>query len=281
MSDTNQSIEDRKVILFLSVDIIGSTSFKNKGRTQLEWLKFFNDFYEQFPLYFLNNLEDTISKVFPNKPEVWKSLGDELIFTFEIENHELARGYTVAFSKSVFNYQTNNELSLKGTAWIAGFPVINAIITSDAKNTDYIGPQIDIGFRLSKFSSNLKFIISVELLLLLVKTSSNKLKFFIEDPQPLKGVLGDKPYPIIWIKNESSSYSKLNNLLKRYEANVDSNELSDYCEEFIKSVGKPFMIPYLKNDPLFNILPDWYEKEYKDIKNINENSYEENMSHEN
>lgn len=276
MSDTNQSFDDRKVILFLSVDIIGSTSFKNKSISQLEWLSFFTEFYKQFPLFFLKNLEDQFNSVIPEKPEIWKSLGDELIFTVPINNHEEARKFVIAFSNSVFKYPMNNELTLKGTAWIAGFPVINAIISSDynedKKNIDYIGPQIDIGFRLCKFATNLKFIISVELLLIITKTTSSELNIFLDEPESLKGVLGNKPYPIIWIKNLDSSDNNLNKLLNRYEITVNSNKLWDYCKEFIEKAGKPFMVPFLKNDSNFSEKPIWYDEEYDKLKSIGEPS---------
>ncbi|EMO91101.1 hypothetical protein LEP1GSC021_0280 [Leptospira noguchii str. 1993005606] len=33
----------RKVILFLSVDIVGSTEYKNKAQSQNHWLRFFTN----------------------------------------------------------------------------------------------------------------------------------------------------------------------------------------------------------------------------------------------
>lgn len=271
MSDSNP-FPDRKVILFLSVDIIGSTEYKNKNSSQLQWLRFFTDFYKQFPIYFLKNIELISSEFKIQKPTIWKSLGDELIFEVEIKNHKEAQILVAAFSKSVFSYDIIKEMTLKGSAWIAGFPVINAEAFSDGITSpqakDYIGPQIDIGFRLSKFASNLKFIISVELLVLLTKTTSTLFNFYLDSPETLKGVLGNKPYPIIWIKNENSKEQVLNKLLRRFESPVDYNSLHEFCVNFITDAGKPFMIPFLSEDDEFKNKPDWYEDEYKIIKDI-------------
>ncbi|EMJ98310.1 hypothetical protein LEP1GSC193_1255 [Leptospira alstonii serovar Pingchang str. 80-412] len=248
----------RKVILFLSVDIVGSTEYKNKAQSQNHWLRFFTTFYEEFPITFLNQIEAN-SSLFQNLKlplqKLWKSLGDELIFECEIKKHQEVQYLVKAFSQAVFNYSYNikdKNLSLKGCAWIAGFPVINAMITSDSNGNetkDYIGPQIDIGFRISKFATELKFVISVEVLILLARTTNTHFKFYLEEPRPLKGVLSNKPYPIIWIKNEKSKEMLLNQLLNKHGNPTRSEELNAYCLSFLYESGKPFMPPFLENDP--------------------------------
>ncbi len=274
MSDLTR-FSDRKVLLFLSVDIIGSTEYKNRSPSQYHWLKFFKTFYEDFPIFFIRKIEE--EKLSESNHKIWKSLGDEIIFECEIDNHQRAQTLVKAFSKAVFEYSSEiseNSVSLKGSAWIAGFPVINAIIDSNS-DKDYIGPQIDIGFRISKFASEVKFIISVELMLLLSKTNDSYFKFYLEEPQILKGVLKNKPYPIIWIKNESANDSKLNLLLNKHTSHVDKDQLQDYCENFILEAGQPFMIPFLSNDSLFSELPEWYDFEFNQIKLILSTSEDE------
>ncbi len=274
MSDTAQ-FSDRKVLLFLSVDIIGSTEYKNKSLSQYHWLKFFKTFYEDFPIFFIRKIEELGPVTI--KPTIWKSLGDEIIFQCEINNHQTAQTIVKAFSKAVFEYSSKiseKSVALKGAAWIAGFPVINAMISSNSDN-DYIGPQIDIGFRISKFATEAKFIVSVELMLILSKTNDIYFKFYLEEPQSLKGVLKNKPYPIIWIKNESAKEIKLNLLLSKHVTHVDKDQLQDYCTSFIREAGQPFMIPFLSKDSLFSELPEWYEEEYNRIKQILFSSEEE------
>ncbi|TQE72362.1 hypothetical protein [Leptospira noguchii] len=266
-----------KVILFLSVDIVGSTEYKNKAQSQNHWLRFFTIFYKDFRITFLSKIE-AHSSLFQNlqllSPKLWKSLGDELIFECEIKQHQEVQYLVKAFSDAVFDYSHNikdKNLSLKGCAWIAGFPVINAIITPDndeSETKDYIGPQIDIGFRISKFATELKFIISVEVLILLTKVTNILFKFYIEEPQLLKGVMGNKPYPIIWIKNEKSKETSLNQLLNKHINSTKNNELNEYCLSFLKESGKPFMPPFLENDPSFNERPNWYEEEFKKVEQI-------------
>ncbi|TGM12094.1 hypothetical protein EHQ81_13535 [Leptospira selangorensis] len=272
MSDTTPSLE-RKIVLFLSADIVGSTEYKNKSKTQNAWLRFFTTFYKDFPTTFLRKLEEVRD---PNsyKPEVWKSLGDEIIFKVEIKKHEEAQEIVKAFACAVFDYSASireESLSLKGSAWIAGFPVINAEFATEtnSKNVmDFIGPQMDIGFRIGKYASELKFIISVELLILLAETSSTFFKFHLEEPQILKGVLNQKPYPILWIKNDKAKENRLNSLMKLYLNHCETSDLNEYCREFLLSAGKPFMIPYLTEDLHFQILPEWYEQEYEQKRQL-------------
>ncbi|WP_082761024.1 hypothetical protein [Leptospira alstonii] len=92
----------RKVILFLSVDIVGSTEYKNKAQSQNHWLRFFTTFYEEFPITFLNQIEAN-SSLFQNLKlplqKLWKSLGDELIFECEIKKHQEVQYLVKAFSK--------------------------------------------------------------------------------------------------------------------------------------------------------------------------------------
>ncbi|XDD49665.1 hypothetical protein AB3N59_14875 [Leptospira sp. WS92.C1] len=284
MSDTHPSL-NRKVLLFLSVDIVGSTEYKNKSETQNNWLRFFTTFYKDFPITFYKKFEE-INNPNLQKPEIWKSLGDELIFRVEITDHISAKDTVRAFSQALFSYSLSirtTSLALKGSAWIAGFPVINAEIYSDEEGkqvVDYIGPQMDIGFRISKFASEYKFIISIELLLLLSATTDSYFKFFLEEPQILKGVLKNRPYPIIWMKNENAVENNLFKLLNKHNEECKTAELNDYCKSFLNSAGKPFMIPFLKFDSLFNELPFWYEEELKNIQEVL-TSNEDNFGEEN
>ncbi|WP_246838409.1 hypothetical protein [Leptospira selangorensis] len=201
-------------------------------------------------------------------------MGDEIIFKVEIKKHEEAQEIVKAFACAVFDYSASireESLSLKGSAWIAGFPVINAEFATEtnSKNVmDFIGPQMDIGFRIGKYASELKFIISVELLILLAETSSTFFKFHLEEPQILKGVLNQKPYPILWIKNDKAKENRLNSLMKLYLNHCETSDLNEYCREFLLSAGKPFMIPYLTEDLHFQILPEWYEQEYEQKRQL-------------
>ena len=67
---------------------------------------------------------------------------------------------------------------------------------------DYIGPDLDIGFRLSKASRPGRVVLSMDLADVLTRdnTFPNPLELHHVGWEILKGVFGDKPYPIIWAK---------------------------------------------------------------------------------
>jgi len=90
---------------------------------------------------------------------------------------------------------------VKGTGWLAGFPVMNSVMPGDSvSHFDFLGSSIDIGFRLSRFASPRKFIFSVELAYVL--SAPGKLienGFRYHGKEILKGVLANRPYPIFWL----------------------------------------------------------------------------------
>ena len=75
----------------------------------------------------------------------------------------------------------NSSLRVKGTAWVAGFPVRNIelyIPKNMHKNKaepecvrDFLGPSIDLGFRLSKKASEARLILSPSLAYLIASAA--------------------------------------------------------------------------------------------------------------
>jgi len=281
-----------KLLLFLSVDVIGSTAFKNSfdSSTGIQpWLGFFWDFYLNFPSRFNQACEtlqgSRLRKKFP-PPKIWKSLGDELIFYCELSHSELASSYVKAFRKAVLNYRNeikeNKELplSLKATAWTAGFPVINSEIKSEnLKNkTDYLGPHIDIGFRLSKYSDNRKFVISAELALL-ISAYTSELKFYFDGRIDLKGINLSSGYPLVWIDMyENNDYRKNeDDFLQKKD--VNNEKLESYLREFLKKAGDPFFIPFIRSEKedKFNIEPKNYNEKLEAVKDLYEKLEDKNQ----
>lgn len=212
--------------IFLSVDIVGSTAFKQaaKDRPQEKstdgtdlppaepWFSPIAQFYRGIERIFAREwvrcVESSNKVGWPtgSPPELWKSVGDELIYTKSLADHREALTTLNAWMKTVHTYRKRlkeqfKSLDLKSTAWIAGFPVHNAEVvfrssvqglrdnddeddevysnlsllnefySSPSKpglTKDYIGPAIDTGFRLSQLSTPRRLVISVELALLLV-----------------------------------------------------------------------------------------------------------------
>lgn len=253
-----------QVRLFLSVDAIGSSAFKYSTDPEkvAKWIKSFEAFYDSF--------EECINEAYLESesldvPELWKPLGDELVYTVEIKdeneaNRQIKRIIKAiqSYSKRVNDSEKPDQLFIKSTAWIAGIPAINKempIQYPDGEfRTDYIGPSIDAGFRLAKFSSKRKMAISVDLALLLthpeLKDGIERKLFHFEGREPLKGIYGNKPYPIIWMnveRDDKSSFETLEASLTSDTSQVKSTELlHDYCSKFIDEIvhGAQLIRPY-------------------------------------
>lgn len=107
---------------------------------------------------------------------------------------------------------------------------------------DFIGPDIDIGFRISEFADDLKFLISDRVAYIVSKYKIQDFEINIEGDKELKGVWNQKPYPRIYLvrgcvmndeiltsvysdievlKNQEYFLELLNNVLSR-----DSNTFS-------------------------------------------------------
>ncbi|MBF0584873.1 MAG: hypothetical protein HQL80_11660 [Magnetococcales bacterium] len=252
-------------------------------------------------------LEDTNNSNL-DKPEFWKALGDELIYNQLISTAYQACWCVRAWISAAEDFReklrgTFPALDVKMAAWIAGFPVINSEVVLQ-KNTDdllqqvrsgitdsmaalmqqlksyyssdkskavldYMGPSMDIGFRLCSLSTPREMPISLELAYILSKVRrdlterENRLR---DQPEPgsrenhlpapalrymgrksLKGVLNGRPYPVFWLDVAGRDP------VEAAEDAISSREeiTSDQClklfEAFVKEVNNPLLIwePYL------------------------------------
>ena len=261
--------------LFLSVDVVGSTAFKHRKALDGEskpWLKFIHGFYTGFPEMCWRRVTEVQAEAPPKtllaKPYLWKALGDELIFSVPLQHPAYARHYLQAFRLALveaIEHWTRGEkplpISFKGTAWLAGFPVFNSAVPLDvdkplspeSENFDFVGPLIDIGFRLSKFASARKFVISADLAwLITTQGDTADLRFHYDGREALKGVLNDRPYPIFWIDchNQGDRKNTLETLedkiLKRED--VPAIQVRDLSDAFIDSVDGAVPKPFFHGD---------------------------------
>jgi hypothetical protein len=144
---------------------------------------------------------------FPVNPLPWKAVGDELIYQFRVGARKELYWITVAFLAAVrlIDKQrggAEHGLRIKGSAWVAGFPVRNRIIRLPAIDTqDFLGPDIDVGFRIGKCTQPGMLAVSVELAELLSESPSymDPIVGQIVGWETLKGVWNDKRYPVIWV----------------------------------------------------------------------------------
>ena len=286
-----------KLILFLSVDVVGSTDMKHQRLGSKEaqpWLGFFVNFYTTFPDFVDVEVAEQASRLTIKERNklrqlrLWKILGDELIFTVEIAGRFHAGLYLRAFRRALQQAAKNwritlqDDLPIKGTAWLAGFPLGNAEIPldtalGDSENGDkhdhnYIGPYIDTGLRLKDHATPRKLILSADLAYLLISAGKHGLRIFFDGDEALKGVMKGKHYPIVWADCEdlrakqspSSLHHIKDRLLGRKAANVKS--LKSYLLAWLDDSKGKVKTPFIYTDQFSDLRePKSYRDEHKAV----------------
>lgn len=281
-----------KLRLFLSVDIVGSTDLKYHQSTSSgpHWVFPFLSFFNTFPELFDGAVaEESARATTANSsalefPSLWKALGDELIFVTELRNRHAAavyiRAFRLALQKAAYNW---TNLRFKGTAWLAGFPIGNAEIPIASSRTgmgfaaDFVGPQIDAGFRLKNFATSRKFILSADLVYLLARAGRHGMDFYFDGDEPLKGVMHGKAYPLIWVDCEAQPTGKrksaqptLNQIkdLLQGRAKAKPNQLLSYLHAWLGEWGGKVSRPFICSDQFDDLRkPEGYEKAWEEWKN--------------
>jgi hypothetical protein len=214
-------------------------------------------------------------------PVFWKSAGDELLFVQEI-THPLQCLSAVQAFKDVQAQQdedlqrrSGGRLRLKATAWLAGFPNLNKEIPLIGPHTgeveshdddtmlriarfergtlphqrDFVGPSIDLGFRLTELATPRRFVVSVELAYVLADMMveshlMDRLNLQVEEGRVLRGILNDMEYPLIWIDALSHRPAKTNleRLMSRNACSADV--LREMCGQFIAE-APVLVMPYI------------------------------------
>jgi hypothetical protein len=264
--------------LFLSIDVVGSTAFKHRkveSEGSKPWLKFIHGFYTAFPEMCQNRVLEVEKEADPKphlaRPYLWKALGDELIFSVLVNHPSHVRHYLKAFRKSLIDaiqHWTEGEnglpISFKGTAWLAGFPVFNSAVPLDCGPThavdseqfDYVGPLLDIGFRLSKFATPRRFVVSVDTAWVIAALEdAGGMTIHYHGREPLKGVLNDRPYPVFWIdcvddENGASLDRLEDTILNRTP--VELNSVRELAEAFLKAVAPAIPKPFFCHEEIPN-----------------------------
>ncbi len=261
------------VRLFISVDLVGSTAFKNKREADAKtskvpgppWADVFYTFYKGFPKMFERELDRRLRADI--QPKLVKTIGDEVLLQTPIESSADAKDVVRFLARALVSYKKTNlsdaPLLLKGTAWIAGFPINNHHVKFEEEGgsggEDFIGPSIDTGFRIAKAASPSKLIVSVDLALLLL-AGDDALDLYFDGTESLVGVLGGRPYPIIWCKVPGDHAALHDAELKLIKHEPRKTELRTYCTEYVRSCADTWLIvPYLRNDPEFAAMPKWHE----------------------
>lgn len=302
--------------LFLSADIVGSTALKQspfstkKVEQSKAWFNKIHGFYFEADQAFrreFNATRDRLKEPLLTGPPpvLWKTIGDEVVFVKELTDHrqlvETLRSWMAAVpAVRDFLKKGNQQLDVKCTAWLAGFPLRNSEVavqkgaalgdygsgdafvesgkilerlyggdkTVDAV-VDYIGPSIDVGFRLTGFCTSRKFIISVDVAHLLARASAGSsvkdpvFSIYFDGSEIMKGVIGGLRYPIFWLDlSPTGSLVRFEDGLTTLEP-VDRDRLGEFCNRFYQEHSRYTFPPFIfaKSEQQFADYPEDYLKD--------------------
>lgn len=221
--------------LFFSFDVVNSTIYKAMTYTWPIVMKaLLDDIYNRVHL---NSYHDL------NEPILWRVIGDELIFVVRVGNNDFLQNFVDfvfrltqiidrnirngKFFESIKNQKltyadikllrVHSPLSIKTAMWVASvndkyeneydcIKVNYAYYDSYNKQStlEFLGSDIDAGFRLKQYTQDRRVVISFELACLLARgyeTDNEYKRLNIMGYVKLKGVWNESLYPIIWYYN--------------------------------------------------------------------------------
>lgn len=260
-------LEQAQTRLFFSVDLVGSTAYK---QAEHRWQPNFLSFYREFPQYLANSLHDQESNL-PNgvalpEPVFWKAVGDELLYVCPVINTAQVKIAVDAWLDAQEQYEDctlkgEKLQKTKGAVFAATFPgpdcmvaiprdpgnqadsdrsvielndeAVNKLasknrMADDEYLLDFLGPSIDTGFRVIAQSTDRYFTMSLEVAWAYseqarITESKNKHEVEFLCERQLKGVWGNRPYPIFVIDRMASD--DVNIALKKMQNRQCSPEL--------------------------------------------------------
>lgn len=199
---------DSRLVVFLSADIVGSTRFKDAAGPAMPpaWLQPFARFFRELPLVMIGQLALACADS-DDVPDlrVWRVAGDEIIFAGEPRDTAALDQACTAFCRTIADYDrrlaADHGLRLRGTAWGARIPGSNIEIevpelggADGGAYREYIGPDVDTGFRLAKAARGGEVVVSV---LLARALGPDAPALRQRGHVALSGLFADRPYPVL------------------------------------------------------------------------------------
>ena len=257
-------IARRTVELFFSFDIVNSSAYKTMNYTG--W---YNVIISLFKM-----IQANVMKLMPGA-EMWRVLGDEIIFIIPIKEKQDFFVYTDKIFEILNNFvyqlktgkffdeleaddaekllmKTQNIISLKAAAWIA---IVGEEIQQIERYDnlleryklregygliEFLGNDIDTGFRVKKETENRRMAISFELAYILSKDTDYLKNIYIITYKSLKGIWQNRMYPIIWYHDP------------KYAENVQFEDSFFYDEKKENTLAKEYFLnrerPVLKEE---------------------------------
>ena len=225
-------------IIFLSCDLTGSTKYKQRQDLREPWQKAFLQFYREFPQRVaMTQVELGTDLDFRLWKPIGDELIYSCVVRTEADVYDAVRVWLKAMRDYESQSLDDTDMGTKGGAFIATFPGPDSrssvprspdsevsdrpVITlnrealklqnNDAFVYDYFGPSIDTGFRVIGKCTPRYFTLSVEVALAILGLSvvgtaaggtdvvPNTDNFLLREFVELKGVWGEKPYPVVAI----------------------------------------------------------------------------------
>lgn len=250
-----EQIYTPKVSLFFSFDIVNSTMYKAlTGNWPIIIRGLLEDIRAR--VFKMPELSSCV---------LWRVIGDEMIFVltvyskqeigsavdaiFEVTQRtsrslktgkffETLEGQSIQKSE-IEILMMQNPLSIKAAAWIAivnnkldsPYECIKFNYSASSQNqiiTEYLGRDIDAGFRLKSYTQDRRLIVSFELAYLLMDLEKTG-ELFIIDYVRLKGVWNETLYPIIWF-HSSKIAAAVNQDQSKEKSQFDFNNSFRYDE---------------------------------------------------
>lgn len=241
------------------------------------------------------------------EPKIWKTIGDEILFWVEISDTRQVIEYLKLWIACVERLRKEDiqeedaRLDVKCSAWIAHFPWRNKIIFSsptgftgaeldgkkdnnlelmkayfegatDKLQPDFVGPGIDIGFRLAAQSNQRRFVISTDIAYMIAATARRlgrhlDVRVHFEGLQILKGVLGGLEYPVFWIDMSEPED------IYTYGTDLETRALCDHAkiltfmggfyEKRSNYMYRPFIVS--ETEEILTDEPPWYRKAHEEM----------------
>lgn len=238
------------VTLFISFDLVNATLYKttHKGTWTLDLSTI------------LRHVIQTFTKKENDGYRFWKTLGDEVIFTknipyvFEVEDilNEIYQD-VVSINRNIAagihgGTMASHGLSIKATVWAANISSTHQHadnfyteyqINKNQLQPEYLGTDIDAGFRIAKYTSSNRLLISFELAALfykdpLLRRKMHRIHFL--GVRSLKGIWEGVSYPIFMYHGDdrhSFADSIINDSLPQTEI------LQEYLKQLPNRIVRP------------------------------------------
>ena len=238
IDDVFDGEEKADVFLFFSVDMVNATHFKTVNENG--WVTVFKDFYDI--------VGAQVKKAYINS-EVWKYAGDEILFHIKAGNlenilHAPSRLYDAMVTAQRLFHEKHtcaaHSLYMKSALWVAavsdGEALSSArrtqnICTRLSGRTDFVGVDIDEGFRMSKNAAQGKLVLDPKIAYILNKHEKSELVKIVGTDY-LKGCWGGRAYPVIWYTDRWDSPD-----LFLYDEHNTNEFVKSYLQNGAKEIG--------------------------------------------